>query len=152
MLIIGCNNSIDKKSVDNKFFYTSFHKGRKYKTDTLSQNKIKRHGSEDLLIADQYFEFNGGMHLIQMFTNDLNAPIDGGVLFYELDSLGIIYSRSTTWYSYRRLKSSNDSINSIIEAAFENILLYSKLSCYQPELTFKETIKFTPPTIEENKP
>ena len=87
-----------------------------------------------------------------MYTSDNHASTDGGQLMYELDSFGIIYSRSTTWRSYVRLQSNNDSINSLIGAALETILLYSKLSCYRHSLPSMETIQFTPPkTEEENK-
>ena len=116
-----------------------------YRSDTIAFDKIDRHDPKDTLIASQDFEMNGKSHLIKMFTSDLHAPTDGGVLAYELDSLGIIYSRSTTWYSYRRLKSTNDSINATIDAAIENILLYPNLSCYQRTDT---TRKFVPPVIE----
>ncbi len=150
--LIACEQVTEKKQTENLFFYVGSNRNRIYKSDTITFDKIERHDSKDTMIAYQDFELNGITHLIKMFTSDLHAPIDGGELTYELDSLGIIYSRSTAWYSYSRLKSSNDSINSTIDAAIENILLYPNLSCYQHDLIFKEPIKFVPPTTEENNP
>jgi hypothetical protein len=151
-IFFACDNTTKKNESEILFFYVGSNHNGSYKPDTLTSDKIERHDPRDTLIAYQDFEFNGIIHLIKVFTSDLHAPIDGGQLSYELDSLGIIYSRSTTWYSYRRLRSSNDSINSTIDAAIENILLYPKLSCYQYDLIFKETIKFVAPTTEENNP
>lgn len=145
---ISCNNVSIKKQGEDLYFYTGSNQTGSYVLDTLTFDKIERHNHEDSLIASRKFEFKGNMYLIKMFTSDLHAPTDGGRLFYELNELGVIYSRSTTWYSYKRLKSNNDSINSLIGVAIENILLYPELSCYQRDLIFTETVKFVPPTVE----
>ncbi len=147
-VFLGCDITSQKEQDKVVFYYVGSNQNGSYKPDTLAFNKISHHVPQDSLIAEQEFEFNSNRHLIQMYTSDLHAPVDGGHLFYELDSFGIIYSRSTTWFAYQRLKSSNDSINSIIDAAIENILLYPKLSCYQYELIFQKEVKFVPPTIE----
>jgi hypothetical protein len=98
------------------------------------------------MLAQSMFELNGKIHWINLFTNYPHAPIDGGYLAFELDTLGIIYTKSTTWNSYSRLKSTNDSLNTLITVAFENIILNDKF--HNIELTkieSKKTVVFTEP-------
>ena len=94
------------------FFYEGLTKN-KIPVDSFAIDKIYHHNTNDTLIASRHFVLSGKQHQIKMYTSDFYAPTDGGVIFYELDSLGIIYTRSTTWYTYRRLKCNNDSINKI---------------------------------------
>lgn len=107
------------------------------------------HEKRDSLITNKEFELYGQMHLIRVFTSDYYAATDGGRLMFEIDSLGIFYSRSTTWPSYSRLRSNNDSINNLIDLAIENILIDESMRCYGcfPPI---ETIKFVPPEVEED--
>ena len=144
LIFFSCNIPEIKKT-ENIFFYTGAKRSMNYKSDTLTLDKINSSMPEYALVI-QTFQLNGKSHTIKMFTNDLNAGHDGGELFYQLDSLGIIYSRSTTLYSYRRLRSNNDSINFLIDVALENILLYPKLCCYENNPYYKDTLKFEPPT------
>lgn len=149
VFIVACNSRTSNTKTKDLFFYSNKNN---LTFDTLTRENIYRHESKDSLIYEQDFEFNGKSHSIKMFSSDFYAPTDGGQLTYELDSLGIIYSRSTTWYSYQRLKSNNDSLNLIIDAALENIILYPSLHCYHCELQpVLETIKFIPPVVDEEK-
>lgn len=68
--------------------------------------------------------FNG--QVIKL-TNE-PAPIDGGAIYYLTPDLGIIYSKSTTWPCYKRLHSTNDSIENRINKYLEHILLWPDLS------------------------
>jgi len=115
--------------------------------DTIERN-LTYHATKDSLIGSRTFNFNGEIHKIKMFTTDFYAASDGGELFYELDSLGIIYSKSTTWYGYTRLYSNNDSLNSVINVALENIILFPDLHCYSCELIWREKVRFIPPETE----
>ncbi len=65
-----------------------------------------------------------------MYSSDNLAPIDGGILKYTCDSIGIIYSRPTTWRSFRRLYSNNDSINDLVNTAFGYMLMRKSLRCF----------------------
>jgi hypothetical protein len=50
-------------------------------------------------------------------------PIDGDAVYYFTHDLGIIYSKNTTWPCYKRLHSTNDSIENRINQYLEHILL-----------------------------
>lgn len=128
--LFSCVENINDKKNDDSFYYVSTNHDINYKSDTLTIEKIKRHNSEDIILEQFGFKHNNVQHIINMFTNYPYAPIDGGQIFYELDSLGIIYSKSTTWDSYIRLKSSNDSLNNLIEISLENIKMSDKLNSF----------------------
>ncbi|MFA5781993.1 MAG: hypothetical protein WC868_06960 [Bacteroidales bacterium] len=147
-LIFVCCNKTEKKPIENLFSYkVTARKIGHIKQDTFTIDKIKHHNNKDTLIATQDFELNGRNHLIKMYFCNY-WTIDGEEISYELDDLGIIYSRSTTWPSCIRLKSNNDSINLVIDAALENIILYSKLRCIDMDKMFKNTIKFVEPKVD----
>ena len=147
LLIYSCNLQTKKSKISTDiFYYTGI---RNLRIDTLPKKIIPFHGKKDSLIAIKAFELYGHNHLIRMYTDEFyEEVIDGGNLIYEIDSLGIFYSRSTSWPSYSRLKSNNDSINYLIEVALENILLNEQLRCYKFIQPMVESIKFIPPQIE----
>ncbi|MBS1636903.1 MAG: hypothetical protein JST26_13380 [Bacteroidetes bacterium] len=98
--------------------------------DTLKREDVNPLADIDELLATEYFEYRGKMHSINMYCSDRKAPVDGGKLKYTLDSLGMIYGRSTTWPSYIRLRSNNDSINDLIQEAYSYMLMKSSLHCF----------------------
>ena len=147
LTVASCVRQPEKKQTILKFFYKNTHSD---KLDTITATQISRHEQDDTLIAEQIFEFKTKSHIIRMYTSDNHAPVDGGQLMYELDSLGIIYVRSTTWFNYDRLESNNDSINSLIDASLETILLYNKLCRYgPPPPPVMQIKKFIPQEVEE---
>lgn len=148
--LFSCKKN-SKKNDNLLFYYTGSNQYEQFRSDTFNASKINHHSKRDILLVQQEFQFNNKSHFISVFTNDLYAPIDAGYLIYELDTIGAFYSRSTTWYSYRRLKSNNDSINLVIDAAIENILLYPKLSCPQYEIVSNQTIEFEQPKVKEKE-
>ncbi len=75
------------------------------------------HDPKDSLLGYSAFYWKGTRHLMSGFTSDLHRPIDGGSFAIELDSLGVIYSHSTTWPSFMFVRSSNDSISELMTAA-----------------------------------
>lgn len=128
LLIGGC--SIKSDNVKNKksdiFFYKNIcEKGILY-SDTFNIEKIKKHDKDDSLIYRVYFNSKGKFHELNAYTNEKKAPTDAERIFYELSEIGIIYTKSLSWYDYSVLKSSNDSINEIIENAFEIIIFWNK--------------------------
>lgn len=126
------------------FFIVSTTKDFKtYNSDSVQINKIKHVDINDTLLEQSMFELNGEMHWINLFTNYPHAPMDGGYLAFELDTLGIIYIKSTTWNSYSRLKCTNDSINNLIDVALENIILNNKFHNIDlTKIESKKTIVF----------
>jgi len=85
----------------------------------------------DALLAKGGFTYQQKDHGILVYTSDNHSQVDGGRLYYTLDTLGIIFERSTTWRSYVRLKSDNDSINDIISQALAHILSRPEFHAYQ---------------------
>ncbi len=132
ILIITLTSSCADKKVDDEtvLYYVigSTHSNSK---DTIYATKNQQADNTDDLLAQDFFNYKSKDHILKLFTSDNHAPIDGGRLYYTLDSIGIIYERSTTWPGFGRLKSNNDSINDLINQAFAHILQKPKLHCYQ---------------------
>lgn len=130
MILVSCGQ--EEKPIDNINTSKAYYIGQKHngriQTDTLDFNDIKKIDLNDSIIGTYEFALNEQEYIISMFSNGHRADIDGGVIYYELKDLGIIYSRSTSWFSYKRLKTDNDSINNIIEIAIDHIILVPDLS------------------------
>lgn len=116
-------------------------------TDSIGFDGIKKADKADTLIGLTEFTLRGRDHILKMYTSDLVAPIDGGIVYFELKDLGVIYWRSTTWLEYRRLKTNNDSINEIIETTIDRIVL-NPAFCYEPGQLIKQQIDFKTPRVE----
>ncbi|QIL74869.1 hypothetical protein [Hymenobacter sp. HDW8] len=128
--LISCDK-VGKKKKDPLTFYYTGSKIPKYNIVSITAKEIKRHDPNDSLLSYLNFNVNNTNHIINMYTSDFrDVAMDSGALLYELDSLGVIYGRSTTWFNYRRLHSNNDSINEIIDVALEHIILRPQLHCY----------------------
>ena len=145
LIFFGCRNDRNKINSDkDKYFYIKNVRGI---IDTTFIDKIGFHQLPDTLIAEEVFLLNKNFHVIRKYTNKNHIKsFDGGVILFELDSLGEIYSCSTTWPSYSRLHSTNDSIESLINYGIEAILLNENLCCKNFEEKIEpEMILFTPP-------
>ncbi len=150
LLITSCTSKMDDQKEEEVLFYTvsTTRDFRTYTSDLIPMDSIWKHDENDTLLAHCWFELNGKVHWVNLYTNHPYAPIDGGYLAFELDTLGIIYAKSTTWKSYSRLKSTNDSINDLITTAFEQILLNDQFHKIDlSKLPFnRKTVKFLPAT------
>jgi hypothetical protein len=120
ILISACNsNNTIKKEL--KLFYLCKQPNND-KMDTLSYLNVRKTNAKDTLIYQDVFKYYGKMHTLKMTTNEFNTAIDGGQIRYQLDALGTIYSKSTTWEGYMRLQTNNDSLNHLIDRALEFII------------------------------
>ncbi len=143
-------NCSDKKVSSKKIvFYYLNNSERSRDIDTIKYKDFNLTDTADKFIGSTNFIYNKIGHSIKAFTSDNHAPIDGGRIYYTLDSLGIIYSRSTTWYNSVRLQSNTDSINNLLSQALGNILQNPKLHCYNCPPVLDKVIKFTPPVVKE---
>lgn len=149
--MLSCIHSdpLGKKSDSIRAAYIGYNRNGTMKTDSLTFDRLKHHDPLDTLIASTEFMLNGHEHLINIWTSDLVAPMDGGSVYIELKDLGVIYYRSTSWYSYRRLKTNNDSINYIIDTAIDNVVLNFTIGCYQPGQLTKNETRFQTPKVED---
>lgn len=147
ILLASCS---DKKTITEKtIFYYLINSDGKNNGDTVKYEEFNFIGAGDEQVAKGYFSYNKKEHSIKVYTSDNQAPIDGGRLYYTLDSIGTIYSRSTTWWTSLRLQSNNDSINDLINAAYAHILMKPSLHCYQCRQVDRTDVKFLPPVIKE---
>ncbi|ASS48590.1 MAG: hypothetical protein A3D31_07460 [Candidatus Fluviicola riflensis] len=123
LVLFSCSQEKTEKPDEILFHYMiNNHDSRRISLDTVTIEHLLYHDSKDSLIEQYVFSTNNESHFISLFSNEHYAGIDGGELSFELDTLGIIYSCSTTWFSNIRLKSNNDSINELIDIAIENCL------------------------------
>lgn len=129
VLLFSCSNEPSKKN--DLYFYVSFNK-KFIGKDKFVKDSIPTFDPRDSLIFGKAFEYKGKSHSVRLFTDAHYAAIDGGSLKYVLDDYGIIYGKSTTWRSYGRLKSNNDSINDLFQTAIDFILSDERFTNYGP--------------------
>ena len=114
-LLFNCSDKKIPKT--NTMYYYLMTSDRSNQIDTIKYSDFNSIDTADQFIGKSVFYDNKKGHLLQAFASDNHAPVDGGRLYYTLDSIGIIYSRSTTWYTSVRLISNNDSINNLLSQA-----------------------------------
>jgi len=125
------NSCIQKQKDNNKktFFYLEYS-ARESELDTIEYMDMPQPDSLDDLIYADSFDFNSKTYKIKAFTSDGHAPTDGGRYYLTLDTLGIIYSKSTGWPVFATLQSSNDSINRLLNQVLGFALMRQKFHCY----------------------
>jgi hypothetical protein len=148
LLVSACGHpdKLDNGSELIKAAYVGYNHNGTMRTDYLNFDKIKQYDPLDTLVASTEFSLDGHEHLVNIWTSDLVAAMDGGAVYIELKNLGVIYYRSTSWNSYRRLKTNNDSINYIIDTAIDNVVLNFTLD-YQPGQLTKKQIDLKTPKV-----
>ncbi len=124
LILFGCTQEKTEKPDELLFHYmVNNYRGQRFSSDTVTIEKIIRHDNRDKLLDQFAFRINDKKHRIRLFSNICHAPIDGGELLFELDTLGVIYSCSDYWTSSMRLKSNNDSLNDLIDIVLEHCLI-----------------------------
>ena len=106
----SCNNSKQKVNDEDLFFYTSSLHKYGFNQDTVTLQKVQKHDTLDDQIAIDYFELDKKRHTIRMYSNYSHVSC-GSHISYVLDSIGIIYSKGTTWRGYQRLNCTNEYHN-----------------------------------------
>jgi hypothetical protein len=128
LTLISCEEKQKIIKDEMQYYYRSYSRNGQRENDTISIIKRKRFNSIDSLIGLVTFEYKGNNHSIKMYTNFYHElGLDGGLIEYELDSLGVIYFKSLTWEGYGRLITNNDSLNQIINIALEHVIARSSL-------------------------
>ena len=127
-LLFGCNSKAEKEPT-NYFFLDSKRSGT-VGPDTIDVESFSKLIEVDTILeATELFLYYKKSHTIKMYKT-IPKGIDGGMIYYKLDDLGIIYYRSAVWNNYGRLVSNNDSINELIIAAYGIIINKGSLHCY----------------------
>lgn len=149
LVLLGCYSKENTEKDSDILFYnvTTNKEFYTYNSDTVKIENIKQHDIKDTLLKQSMFELYGKTHWISLYTN-LHSPVDGGYLAFELDSIGIIYVKSTTWNSYSRLKCINDSIDNIINVALENIILNHEFHNIDISKFHEKNIAFINPELK----
>jgi hypothetical protein len=89
---------------------------------------------KDSLLTTVDFNWEGTEHSLKAFTSDYHADIDGGLFYLTLDSLGVIYCKSTAWPgSVIRLYTDNDSVNNLLIHALAIALSTKRIRNYPYE-------------------
>ncbi len=103
-------------------------------------------GQKDFELADN-LRFHGTVFHGTVIKFSYNHGVDADGVLYLTPDLGIIYSKNTTWLTYRRLHSTNDSIEKRINQYIDHILSDTEFVTSgedtPPPVT--KTVKFTPP-------
>lgn len=143
LLTIACTDksTVEKKTELELYYLPCWQQHRS--PDTISYKENSFIDPKDTLLAREVFQYKEQYHEIKMYTSDYHANIDGGGLFYTLDSLGVIYMRATSWPSFTRLSSNNDSINDLVSTALGFIASKSSLRCYHCDDRFTHIRKTT---------
>lgn len=128
-LFSNCRNNMHHPVKKTNYYFISYNQNRN-KVDTFPLTNLTSKDSLYDLIAKHPFWYKKQSHLIQMYSNDRRSPLDGGSLVYILDSIGVVYGRSTTWPGFSFLTSDNDSINDLLSFSLAKIISESSLRCY----------------------
>lgn len=126
--LASCNFSNDKKQENTMYYYRHTTRDREFRSKKFEEDKIQRHDKLDVLVGQADFIFEHKGHELRVYTNRTHCAIDAARLTYELDNLGIIYSKSTYFEAYSVLKSNNDNSNQILERALEFIIFHPDLN------------------------
>ncbi len=147
-LLLACQEkeAVDQQTELKLYYLTCWNRGNS--PDTLDYNKICKVDPRDSMLARKHFFYRNQQHVVEMYTSDYHAPIDGGSLYYALDSLGVFYGKSTTWPGFSKLSSNNDSINDLISTALGFVLSESSLHCYH----CREEFMHNEPEIQRKEP
>jgi hypothetical protein len=130
LIFTNCENKVDNKLIkQTKYCFLGCYQNQNV-VDTMELMDIKPTDSMFDLLATHSFRFREQYHTIKMYCSDNHVPVDGGSLVYTLDSIGVIYGRSTTWPGFSKLTSDNDSINDLITTAFGTIMMQPSLRCF----------------------
>lgn len=150
LVLLSC--TANKSKQKDLFFYTSYiTKYNNFNRDTFEIDQLKFHKATDSLGTSFSFEFEGKNHEIRLYSNCCGSKpvaVDGVSIFYELDNLGIIYSKRSFSNFYKRLRSTNDSINNLIDIALENIIAIPELhdeSVFEPPM--ENNVVFQTPEV-----
>jgi hypothetical protein len=123
-IMIACTEVSDETKNELSYL-TTYTKNGVFKTEMIKVKKALKHENKDTLLFSKSFLTNNIHHEIRKYTNLNYSPIDGEIVLYEVDNLGVIFSCNLSWNTFKQMKSSNDSINEIINIALQNIIRFN---------------------------
>ncbi len=148
--LVSCGEPLKKPVKEKTVFYYLSYPIKQNSRDTIKYEDANlKMDTLDAFVAESTFFIKDEGHVIRSYTSDNHAATDGGVFYFKLDNLGVIYLRSTTWFSSARLHSNNDSINDLLIQAFSHILLIPKLNGCNWQRDSTKRIKFLEPATND---
>jgi hypothetical protein len=120
--------SVNKSDKINYYYLSYFIEHGDSKLLETKIDKFEFHNIKDSLIFKKKILIGKQFHELRKYSNCLYSPVDGERITYELDSVGVIFSISLSWYSMKKLRTSNDSINALIDRTLDFSLIYSELN------------------------
>ena len=148
--LVSCCEPLKKPVKEKTVFYYLTYSERGNNGDTIQlEDAHFTIDTLDAFVAESHFFVKEEGHLIRSYTSDNHEGQDGGDFYFTLDNLGVIYSRSTTWYSSIRLHSNNDSINDLLIQAFSHIILIPRLNGCNWQRDSTRTINFPEPATND---
>jgi hypothetical protein len=116
LLVVLVSTGCNEASREQRVQYTWLGEQRSICfPDTITL--LPKHSVQDSMLGRVEFTYCEGRHTVTSWTDDYHSPVDGGSFWLELDSLGKIYSHSTTWPGFGIIRSNSDSINDLIMMA-----------------------------------
>lgn len=123
--LFACAPHEKTEPVKDRFYFVTTRDAHKH--DTTYIEKIEWVDSNRRFIARVNFCYREPFCGEVTKYDKPDAAIDGETVTYQTRDLGIIYELSTTWKSYKRLHSTNDSIERRISEYIDHILSRSEL-------------------------
>ena len=124
LIILACSEKSDLNK--NALVYlVTYSENGDFVTEKDTVKKALRHDIRDTLLFTKVFQIKNNYHEIRKYTNMNYCAIDDESVLYEIDNIGVFYSCELSWYSFKKLNSSNDSINKLIDLGLQNITLFN---------------------------
>jgi hypothetical protein len=117
-----------EKVVETKPTHKNYYLFRKMYdgfVDTIPVESAANFIENTLLEGVFYFRYSGenDMHIISKYVYASKTDSTEGNISYTLDTLGVIYNKSTYYPSFAVLSSTNDSLNEFLNTALNFALL-----------------------------
>ena len=145
VIMIACSEKSNLNK-DGLFYLVTYTKNGDFKTEIDTVNKALKHDVRDTLLFSKVFQINNKYHEIRKYTNMNYCPVDGEIVLYEVDSIGVFYSCELSWNTFKKLKSSNDSLNEIIDLGLQNIIRFNDQKYLNQTFESNRVVVFDSPT------
>lgn len=106
----------DEKPKSEYYYVTNMPNGLHQMIDSVPMPYIDTSGMSRVYVSKDIFTERKVVKLIS------DSEIDGSGLYYYVQGIGIIYSKSVTWKTYMRLHSTNRLADSTINSYIDFIL------------------------------
>lgn len=116
LFLFLCSCTEDKKPKDEFFYVTNMPNGLQLRIEKVSEPDKDTTGMHRIYVSvERFTERKVVKYLSEEGT-------DGNGLYYFVPEFGIIYSKSVTWKTYKRLHSTNATVDSTINSYINYIL------------------------------